>query len=112
MQVSGLQFGNVEFCVILMLLVAFLFFSLKSKTGNCREALLATPFAFGRDMSTLLKGIACIFILMSHYVAIYYGTGLPNGALHYVQIYAANIALVWFMFCSGYGLTLKKQTGG
>lgn len=112
MEKSWLQLGNIEFCVILMALVFLLFASLRPQKCSLRRAFFVEPLTFGRDMSTLLKGIACIFILMSHYVAIYYGTGLPNGALHYVQIYAANIALVWFMFCSGYGLTLKNQMGG
>lgn len=108
----NLQLGNIEFGVILVALILLLFSSLRHQKCSLQLAMFAAPLAFGREMSTLLKGIACIFILMSHYVAIYYGTGLPNGALHYVQIYAANIALVWFMFCSGYGLTLKKQSGG
>lgn len=112
MENLGLQFGNIEFGVILVALVLLLFSSLRPQKCSLQLAMLAAPLTFGREMSTLLKGIACIFILMSHYVAIYYGEGLPNGALHYVQIYAANIALVWFMFCSGYGLTLKKQSGG
>lgn len=112
MQNINLLFGNIEFSVILVALAFLIFACLRPKNGSLRLAILAEPLTFGREMSTLLKGVACIFILMSHYVALFYGTGLPNGTLHYVQIYAANIALVWFMFCSGYGMTLKSQSGG
>lgn len=95
----NLMFGNIEFCVILVVLAVLLIASLRLRNCKFCQTLFVAPLTFGRDMSTLLKGIACIFILMSHYVAIYYGNGLPKGSLHYVQIYAANIALVWFMFC-------------
>ncbi|MBP3470897.1 MAG: acyltransferase family protein [Paraprevotella sp.] len=63
--------------------------------------------SFSKDMSVVIKGIACIMILMSHYSTLVLGGGLPRGISYYITVYAANIALIWFMFFSGYGLALK-----
>ena len=61
-----------------------------------------------KKTSIVIKGIACVFVLMGHY-----GTWLINserevGVITTIVTHTtANIALTWFMFFSGFGLSLK-----
>lgn len=60
-----------------------------------------------------MKGIACVFILLGHYgqrkAALMPDAGFISKA---VWMSTANIGLVWFMFFSGYGLSLKHMEKG
>lgn len=104
---------SAEFLLIFIMIGSMLFSSLKrKKIGYVRYPSLVDCWGFGKQMNTLLKGIACIMIIMSHYVTMYYGTIHAHGVVYYTQIYSANIALVWFMYSSGYGLALKNNSGG
>ena len=104
---------SAEFLLIFIMIGSMLFSSLKrKKIGYVRYPSLVDCWGFGKQMNTLLKGIACIMIIMSHYVTMYYGTIHAHGVVYYTQIYTANIALVWFMYSSGYGLALKNNSGG
>ena len=62
------------------------------------------------NMSKAMKGIACVFILLGHYgqrkAALMPDAGFISKA---VWMSTANIGLVWFMFFSGYGLSLKHM---
>ena len=62
------------------------------------------------NMSHALKGIACIFILLGHYGQRKSGFMPDAGFISKgVWLMTANVGLVWFMFFSGYGLSLKHM---
>lgn len=63
-------------------------------------------------MSQALKGVACIFILMSHWGQRKFDWYMPWGISKVVWQTTANIALTWFMFFSGYGMSLKRIKNG
>lgn len=69
-------------------------------------------FVLDRDFSGALKGIGAVMILMGHFAVmqIGYSEGDPKSINWIVSWSTANIALVWFMFISGYGLTVSKKT--
>lgn len=60
-------------------------------------------------MSVGLKGISCILILIAHFYNMYHWNDNHSISwLHFSKIcgnFGANIALVIFMFISGYGLS-------
>lgn len=102
---------DIEYAIIILLLSVLFVFSLKPDKVNTfkqKQAFLSC-LEHGKQMSVLLKGCACVMILMSHYATRVLGGGLPKGVSYYVAIYAANVALVLFMYISGYGLS-KLQT--
>lgn len=59
-------------------------------------------------MSQALKGIACVFILMGHWGQRKFDMDMPWGISKVVWQTTATTALVWFMFFSGYGMSLKQ----
>ena len=63
-------------------------------------------------MSQALKGIACVFILMGHWGQRKFDIDMPWGISKVVWQTTATTALVWFMFFSGYGMSLKKISQG
>lgn len=66
-------------------------------------------FFFDREFSGILKGIACVMILSAHYEAMmHYDVHYPYFGIIARNLYA-YIGLVWFMFVSGYGLTMSKS---
>ena len=103
---------DIEFIVVLVGLCVIVCLAFNTKKG--RDWKLAIKpgrdwLCLDKSTSVLVKGIACIFILLSHYSARILGGGLPKGVTYYVTIYAANIALILFMFLSGYGLSIKRD---
>jgi len=84
--------------------VALFLISLRRKT--CEKA-LAGGGIIDLNMSTAMKGIACVMILTSHWGQRRFDVDMPWGISRLVWNLSANIALVWFMFFSGYGLSLK-----
>lgn len=63
-------------------------------------------------MSQALKGIACVFILMGHWGQRKFDMDMPWGISKIVWQTTATTALVWFMFFSGYGMSLKRIKQG
>lgn len=63
-------------------------------------------------MSQALKGIACVLILMGHYAARLITMDESTTISMMVYRTTANVALALFMYFSGYGLSVKKQSGG
>lgn len=61
-----------------------------------------------KAMSQALKGIACVFILMGHWGQRKFDMDMPWGLSKVVWQTTATTALVWFMFFSGYGMSLKQ----
>lgn len=98
---------DIEYSIILIILAIFFVLGLKKK--DKRQQFY--PFSVDKDFSTAIKGIACVMILLGHYGkrAFGYDMPLPWGISRVVFMSAGNIALVWFMFFSGYGLSLKED---
>lgn len=100
--------SELEHILVILLLGILFFLSLKRKESSP----LSRKYLLERDYSTALKGIACVFILIGHYETINHDASLslnyPIG--RFVQSTSANIGLVWFMFISGYGLSVSKKT--
>lgn len=100
-----------DFEFIFLLLLATLLFAL----GLRRRSPLASADAPSRfpgidlPMSAAMKGIACVLILMGHFVNWRSGVVEPTAFSTFIYRTTANVALVWFMFFSGYGLSLKPQ---
>lgn len=69
-------------------------------------------FSVDLQMSSALKGIACIFILMEHWAYMRVWPNLQPGITRTVWTFTGSIALTWFMFFSGYGLSLKRMKRG
>ncbi len=99
---------DIEYGIILLILTLMFIFGMKPRG----QKLPFRAFAIDLDMSTAIKGIACVMILMSHYGKRVFGydAQLPLGLSKTVFYLGANIALVWFMFFSGYGLSLKSDS--
>ena len=62
-------------------------------------------------MTIALKGIACILILMGHYVKLRSNCAQYGIVTKFVYMTTANVALTLFMFFSGYGLSIQKKSG-
>lgn len=96
---------DVENLLIAIILCFFFFFSLRKKNNYSGGQLLIIDL----NMSKAMKGVACVFILLGHYGQ--RKNGLVPAGLFSKTVWCstANIGLVWFMFFSGYGLSLKHM---
>lgn len=96
---------DIEYLILFLLIAICFFFSLKRKKNVCH----VKSFCIDKDFSIIMKGIACLFILFGHYgqrrAMLLPDAGLVSTATWNLT---ANIGLVWFMFFSGYGLSLSK----
>lgn len=99
---------DIEYIIILLILGLLFVFSLSPRKSSGRIFIL---FTIDKKMSNAIKGIACVFVLMGHWATM----RIVNNDLHLggavsVVVYylSANIALTWFMFFSGYGMSLKR----
>lgn len=96
---------DFENIIIIGALVLLFFFSLKDR----KELIPSKGFlVIGKDYSLVIKGIACILVLMGHYINLSSSIVAHGYLSKFVYATTANIGLVWFMFFSGYGLSLKK----
>ena len=94
--------SDCEYIIIIALLITSILFSLekKSKTNSTLDI----------KMSNAIKGIACIAILMAHYYTMRLSPLSDSWSLSkLIGRFAANIALVLFMFLSGYGITISEK---
>lgn len=99
---------DVEFIILIFSLILLFCLSLKNRMMKSSKGFLEIDL----DMSFMMKGIACILILMGHYVNLT-SSIVEHGSLSkYIYLTSANIGLVWFMFFSGYGISLKSNRGG
>lgn len=89
--------------IIILLLLTILFVS------GLKRQHVTHKFDYSIDirMSNMLKGIACIFILLGHFMSYYYDHNPETLISKVIYASTANIALVLFMFISGYGLSCK-----
>lgn len=94
---------DLEFGLILTLIFALFIKGLKKKEEP------EVFFSLDKSMSVGLKGISCILILIAHFYNMYHWNDNHSISwLHFSKIcgnFGANIALVIFMFISGYGLS-------
>lgn len=94
---------DLEFGLILTLIFALFIKGLKKKEEP------EVFFSLDKSMSVGLKGISCILILIAHFYNMYHWNDNHSISwLHLSKIcgnLGANIALVIFMFISGYGLS-------
>lgn len=94
---------DIEIGVVVCFLVVSFIIGLRK-----REQIISSKYSgIDLQMSTVLKGIACILILLGHYIkrrSPYIETSLFSNLVYYTS---TNIALVLFMYFSGYGLSLK-----
>lgn len=96
---------DIEYSIALLLLLLLFCFGLKNKKTVSNSGL----FIVDKNFSTCIKGIACVFILLGHWgQRNNFDISMPWGISKIVWLTTANIALVWFMFFSGYGLSLKS----
>ena len=98
---------DIEYGIIIFVLSILFILGLKRR----EEKIAFVPFVVDKDFSTAIKGIACVMILLSHYGKRAFGfeVPIPMSISKVVWWSSANIALVWFMFFSGYGLSLKED---
>lgn len=98
---------DIEYLIIFAILAVLFFIGLKPTVGGHFQ-----PFVIDKKMSQALKGIACVFILMGHWGQRKFDIDMPWGVSKVVWQTTATTALVWFMFFSGYGMSLKKISQG
>lgn len=94
---------DIEYLLIFVILGILFLKGLKPNTGGQFR-----PFVIDKTMSQALKGIACVFILMGHWGQRKFDMDMPWGISKVVWQTTATTALVWFMFFSGYGMSLKQ----
>lgn len=102
---------DAEYIVLIVSLLALFVVGLKPKAKSAVNNVGKCKFSLSVDlnMSMAMKGLACVFVLMGHYATLELPTELPWGVSKIVKLFSANIALFWFMFFSGYGLSLKSN---
>lgn len=97
-------FSDIEYVILIITCSILFIYSLQKK-----ESIVNDDNIFDIKMSNVIKGIACIFILMAHYYTMQLATLSEVWSISkLVGRFAANIALVWFMFFSGYGITKSE----
>ena len=97
-------FYDIEYLLIIAVFAVLLICSLSKRT-----VALQGEFTIDINMSQAMKGMACVMILMGHWGQRRFVTEQPLGVSWAIQHFLATIALVWFMFFSGYGLSLKTM---
>lgn len=103
-----MSFNDIESLALLAMMGLLFLLGLKR-----RESVVEGKYT-GIDlpMSSVLKGIACVLILMGHFAARKIAIDDASRITFMVYRTTANIALALFMYFSGYGLSLKKPSGG
>ena len=100
-----MSFTDFEFIILFLLVAIFYIVGLRKKQGSEKQKYGGIDLS----MSTALKGIACVFVLMGHFVTLRDNVDDFTIFSRLVQLTTANIALAIFMFFSGYGLTIKTD---
>lgn len=95
--------SDIEFILVLGLVFILFLKGLRKRTVP------ESIFRLDKSMSVGLKGFSCILILIAHFYNMYHWNDNHSISwLHFSKIcgnFSANIALVIFMFISGYGLS-------
>lgn len=102
-------FLDIEYLILYLLLISLLIFGVKNKQNIQLKSL--SLFAVDKPTSIIMKAIACVFVLMGHWATNMLKSEECLGFVSKMSWYTtANIALCWFMFFSGYGLSLKDNS--
>lgn len=105
----NLTFTDIEYCITFLLLLVGLMGGAKKRPSSL-DATSLSLLSIDKNWADVIKGIACVFVLMSHYGQRMFDDSIPWGISKVVWMTTANIALCWFMFFSGYGLSLKDYS--
>ncbi|PWJ55900.1 MULTISPECIES: acyltransferase [unclassified Fibrobacter] len=99
---------DYEYIVIFLVILILFIIGLKKKDLKSENRF---TFSLDKNISSALKGISCLMILLGHFAQMQldYTIGDPKSLNSIVSWTLPNIALAWFMFISGYGLTKKNQ---
>ena len=98
--------SDLEIVVIILILTALFFMGLTPR--ECNDS---SRWTIDKNYSSLLKAFGCIFVLIGHYEAnVHLNSGDITKFGGIVYCTTANIGLVWFMFISGYGLSVSQKS--
>ena len=103
-----MSFNDIEYLVLFALMALFFLAGLR-KRDNAIEGRFA---GIDLPMSTAIKGISCVLILMGHFAARKIAVEDASRITFFVYRTTANIALALFMYFSGYGSSMKKPIWG
>ena len=106
----GLLKTDIEYIAMFIIMAILFIVGLKPRNKN----IVGNVFlAIDLNMSGAMKGIACVFVLMGHWKLLTVSSDMHVawGISRLVWNFTANIALFWFMFFSGYGLSKKNYDG-
>ena len=98
--------SDYEHLLVIVTVIVLFCLGLERKINN--PTINPQRWILGKDFSNVLKGVGCILVMIGHFGKHMHGvheSGLWLGNLVYMT--APNIGLVWFMFISGYGLTVS-----
>lgn len=98
---------DIEYLLIFFILVIMFIQSLKARPAAIRGGGAISFLTVSKEMMTLLKALACVMVLIGHYAARDLSSGIATKVDKLIYMTVANIALVLFMFFSGYGLSVK-----
>lgn len=102
--------SDIEYALVIAILGVLFFFSVDKRTNSkTLNGGIKSCLVIGKNMSTLVKAFCCVFILMGHYAARDINSGIATYMDKTVYMTTANIALVIFMFFSGYGLSVQNK---
>lgn len=100
------ELNDYEYLLVAFLMLVLLVLSLQKRTVSPPPVKYCV--SLDNDYTTILRGIACVLILMGHFASRELNSGSATKIDEWVYHSVANIALVLFMFFSGYGLSLKS----
>jgi len=98
--------SDLEIVVIITVLIALFFMGMTHIEHKETDR-----WSIDKNYSSLLKALGCVFVLIGHYEA---NVNLNSGDITkfggIIYCTTANIGLVWFMFISGYGLSVSHNS--
>lgn len=101
-------FNDIELIGLVLVLCLLFLFGLRKRV----DAIDSRFSGIDLPMSTAIKGISCVLILMGHFAARKIAVEDASRITFFVYRTTANIALALFMYFSGYGLSMKKPIRG
>lgn len=110
MDLIMLYFSDINYLIIFIILFLLFILSISKRSLiiNKGKKGFISKLCVSKNMSTLIKAFSCVMILIGHYAARDVNTNTATIVDKLIYMFTANIALILFMYFSGYGLTLKK----
>lgn len=100
---------DIEYCITFLLLIVGLMVGIRKRTSALKAKSLSM-LAIDKIWADVIKSISCVFVLMGHWGTRTLDFNISWGISKVVWFTTANIALCWFIFFSGYGLSLKDYS--